>query len=192
MRLNTERGCEVVMRKLIESCFVSLDGVVEGAEQWGAPYYSNEENRKYWHSKLNDADALLFGRVTFELFYGIGTRAQGDPYFDRIGSLPKFVASTTLRDVSWNATQISSQTAEKIAELKRQPGKNILKYGNGSLDKTLMENNLIDEISVSIFPVVIGKGRRLFEGVDTSRLKLKLNGVKQFSNGVVTQTYVRE
>jgi dihydrofolate reductase len=180
------------MRKLIESCFVSLDGVVEGAEVWGAPYYSNEENRQHWHSKLNDADALLFGRVTFELFHGIGMRAQGDPYFDRIGSLPKFVASTTLREVSWNATQISSHTADKIAELKRQPGKNILKYGNGSLDKTLVENSLIDEFNVSVFPVVAGKGRKLFEGVDTSHLKLKLSGVKQFSNGVVTLTYVGE
>jgi dihydrofolate reductase len=180
------------MRKLIESCFVSLDGVVGGAEQWGAPYYSNEENRQHWHSKLKDADALLFGRVTFELFHGIGTRAQGDPYFDRIGSLPKFVASTTLREVSWNATQISSQTAEKIAELKGQPGKNILKYGHGGLDKTLVENKLIDEFNVSVFPVVVGKGHTLFEDVDISYLKLKLNGVKEFSNGVVTLTYVPE
>jgi len=180
------------MRKLIESCFVSLDGVVEGAEAWGAPYYTNDENRHHWNSKLQEADALLFGRVTFELFHGIGLKAQGDPYFDRIGSLPKFVASTTMREGSWNATLISNQAAEKIAELKSHPGKNILKYGNGGLDKTLMENNLIDEFNVSIFPVVVGKGRRLFEGVDTSHFKIKLGGVKQFSNGVVTLTYVHD
>lgn len=180
------------MRKLIESAFVSLDGVVESAQEWGAPYYNTEENRQHWLSKLMDADALLFGRTTFELFYGIGMQVKGDPYFDRIHSLPKFVASTTLHEVPWGATQISSETAERIAEMKRQPGKSIVKYGNGNLDKTLVKHNLIDEFNFTIFPVVVGKGRRLFEDIDTSHLKLKLSAVKQFSNGLVTLSYVNE
>jgi len=87
------------MRKLIESTFVSLDGVVGSAEQWGAPFYSTEENRQYFLSKLMEADALLFGRATFELFHAIGLQTKGDAYFDRIHSMSKFVASTTLRDV---------------------------------------------------------------------------------------------
>lgn len=178
------------MRKLIESAFVSLDGVVESAQEWGAPYYNAEENRHHWLSMLMDVDALLFGRTTFELFYGIGSRVNGDAYFDRIHSLPKFVASTTLQDVPWGATQISTEAAEQIAEMKRQPGKNIMKYGNGNIDRTLVKHNLIDQFNFSLFPVVIGKGRKLFEGVDTSPLKLKLSGVKQFSNGVVTLSYV--
>lgn len=180
------------MRKLIESAFVSLDGVVESAQEWGASFYNNEENRQHWLSMLENADSLLFGRTTFELFYGIGTRVKGDPYFDRIHSLPKFVASTTLRDVPWGATQISSDTAEQIAEMKRQPGKNIVKYSNGGLDRTLVEHNLIDEFNFTIFPVVIGKGRRLFEGIDTSHLNLKLSGEKRFSNGLMTLTYTNE
>lgn len=180
------------MRKLIESTFVSLDGVVESAQEWGAPYYNTKENRQHWLSKLMDADALLFGRATFELFYRIGSGTTGDPYFDRINSLPKFVASTTLREVPWGANQISSDTAQQIADLKRQPGKSIMKYGNGNIDRTLVEHNLIDEFNFSIFPVVVGKGRKLFEGIDTSHLKLKLNSIKQFSNGVVTLSYVNE
>lgn len=178
------------MRKLIESAFVSLDGVVESAEQWGFPYFNVEENRQHSLAKLMDCDAFLLGRSTFELLYAVGSVTTGDPYFDRVGSMPKFVASTTLYEAPWNATVIGGDTAEEIAALKRQPGKSIIKYGNGDLDRTLLAHNLIDEFHLWIFPVVVGKGRRLFEGIDTSHLKLKLTGTKQFSNGVVSLSYV--
>jgi dihydrofolate reductase len=179
------------MRKLIESAFVSLDGVVESAPQWAAPYLDAAENRNAWLAKLMDADALLFGRTTFELFHAIGTHRKGDAYFDRIHELPKFVASTSLREVPWGATLLSGDTAEQITKMKQRDGKNIVKYGNGGLDKTLVEQHLIDEFHFTVFPVVVGQGRRLFEGIDTSRFHLKLASTHPFSNGLVTLNYVR-
>jgi dihydrofolate reductase len=180
------------MRKLIEAAFVSLDGVVESAEQWALPYFRNEENKQYSLTRLMECDAFLFGRRTYELIEATASMIKGDTYYDRVASLPKFVVSTTLSEVSENATLINGDAAEEISKIKQQPGKNIMKYGNGSLDPILIEHNLIDEFYFSIIPVVVGKGRRLFEGIDTSHLKLKLTGTKQFSSGIVYLGYTRE
>ena len=108
-----------------------------------------------------------------------------------LNALPKYVASTTLHEVPWGATLLSGDTAEQIAKMKQRDGKNIIKYGNGSLDKTLVDHDLIDEFHFTVFPVVVGQGRRLFEGIDTSRLNLKFAGTQPFSNGLVTLNYVR-
>jgi dihydrofolate reductase len=179
------------MRKLIEATFVSLDGVVESAQEWGFPLFNVEENKQSSLSTLMDCDAFLLGRVTFELLESMGSAVKGDPYFDRVGSLRRFVASTTLQAVSSNAEVIKGDVAEEVSNLKRQPGKNIMKYGNGNLDRTLIAHDLIDEFHLSIFPVVVGTGRRLFEGIDPAHLKLKLTGTTKFSNGVVKHVYAR-
>jgi dihydrofolate reductase len=179
------------MRKLIEATFVSLDGVVESAQEWAFPLFNVEENKQHSLSRLMDCDAFLLGRVTFELLESMGSGVKGDPYFDRVGSLRKFVSSTTLQTVSWNAEVMAGDLVEKISSLKQQPGKSIMKYGNGNLDRTLIKHNLIDEFHFSIFPVVVGKGRHLFEGIDTTHLKLKLTGTTRFTNGVVTHVYAR-
>lgn len=178
------------MRKLIVAAFVSLDGVVESAEQWALPYFNNEENKQYSLSRLMECDAFLFGRSTFELIESIASIVKGDPYYDRVGRMPKFVASTTLNEVSENATLIKDNTAEEIAKLKQQPGKNIMKYGSGGLDRTLIAHGLIDELSLSIIPTVVGKGRRLFEGIDVAHMRLQLTGTTRFSSGIVAHSYV--
>ncbi len=179
------------MRKLIESAFVSLDGVVESAEQWALPLFNNEENKQYSLSRLMECDAFLFGRLTFELIGATASQVTGgDAYYDRVGSMTKFVASKTLSEDPGYGILLKGDVAEEISNMKQQPGKNIMKYGNGDLDKTLIAHNLIDEFSFSIIPVVVGKGRRLFEGIDTSHLKLKLTGTTKFSNGIVTLSYV--
>jgi dihydrofolate reductase len=176
------------MRKLIEATFVSLDGVVGSPEKWALPYW-DAENKDYALSRLSDFDAFLLGRVTYEKFAASWSQIKGDAYFDRINSLPKFVPSTTLRETTWNATLIKGDVAEEISNLKKRPGKNIMKYGTGQLDRTLIEHNLIDEFHFSLFPLVVGSGQRLFEGIDTTHLKLKLTGTTKFSNGVVVLTY---
>jgi len=180
------------MRKLIEAAFVSLDGVVESPAEWAFQYFIQEENKKSSFTQLMDCDALLLGRVTYEEMLAIGAATKGDPYFDRVGSLPKHVASTTLREATWNATVIQGDVSKEVGKLKKQSGKSIMKYGCGSLDKALIENGLIDEFHFTIFPVIVGKGRRLFEGVDTTRLKLTLTETKRFSNGAVKLSYVQE
>jgi dihydrofolate reductase len=177
------------MRKLVEATFVSLDGVVGSPEKWALPYW-DAENKDYALSRLSDFDAFLLGRVTYEKFAASWSHIKGDAYLDRINSLPKFVPSTTLRETTWNATLIKGDVADEISKLKKRRGKNIMKYGTGQLDRTLIEHNLIDEFHFSLFPIAVGSGQRLFEGIDTAHLKLKLTGTTRFSNGVVVLTYV--
>ncbi len=170
------------MRKLVESTFVTLDGVINSPEKWGAPYW-NDEHYKYAHDLLFSSDALLLGRKTYESFAEVWPSRTGDDVADRINSLPKYVASTTLRNVKWNSTLLGRDVAAEVARLKRQPGQNILKYGTGELDRTLMQHNLIDEFHFWLFPVAAGSGQRLFDGTDTTHLKLK--DTKTFSTGIV-------
>src|SRR5215469_11240607 len=172
------------MRKLIESTFVSLDGVVESPEQWALPHF-DDESKSAALSALSEIDAFLLGRATYEKFSARWPQIKGDPYFDKINALPKYVASTTLRKTTWNSTLINGDVAEEISKLKSQTGKNIMKYGTTGLDQTLMRHNLVDELRLFVVPVVVGKGRRLFEGFDAADLKLTLTGTTKYRNGVV-------
>jgi dihydrofolate reductase len=176
------------MRKLVESTFVSLDGVVEAPERWAMPFFA-AENKDAALSHLKEFDAFLLGRVTYEKFLAMWSPIKGDPYFDRISAMRKYVASTTLAETTWNATLIGGDVAQGVAALKQEPGKNIVKYGTSRLDETLIRRKLIDEFQFSIFPTVVGNGRRLFEGIDPSSLALKLTDSRTFANGVVELTY---
>ncbi len=102
--------------------------------------------------------------------------------------IPKYVASTTLREAAWNATVIDGDVASFVADLKQQPGGNIVKYGNGPLDATLMEHGLIDEFHLLMTPVAVGRGQHMFEAIEDGPA-LNLVDVTQFSNGVVILTY---
>jgi len=174
------------MRKLVESTFVSLDGVISSPEEWSPPYW-NDEHNNYAHELLFASDALLLGRETYEGFAEAWPSRSGDDYTDRINSLPKYVASTTLQETKWNATVIGVDVVDEVAKLKRQPGQNILKFGTGQLDRPLMQNKLIDEFHFWFFPVAVGRGRRLFDGIDMTTLKLV--NTTPFSTGIVVLTY---
>ena len=174
------------MRKLIESTLVSLDGVIESPERWAI---FDEESSQLSMQELENYDAFLMGRVTYEQFrdnWGAG----GNPYIDRIGAMPKYVASRTLDEVTWNATLLGPDIIEAIQDLKAEPGKNLIKYGNSRLDATLLSEQLVDELRVWIQPVVVGGGQRIFEGVDPSSLKLELAEVRKLGNGSVVLTYI--
>ncbi len=135
-------------------------------------------------------DAFLLGRVTYEKFVAAWSPVGGDPYLDTINRLPKFVASASLQETTWNSTLITGDVAAEVARLKDQPGKTIMKYGTGQLDRTLIQHGLIDEFHLSIFPLTVGSGLRLFEGIDTTAMALKLTGTTTFSNGIVQLTYL--
>ena len=184
------------MRKVIEATFVTLDGIINDTipstapqaqpQKWGAPYW-DDDHMNYAHKLLFASDALLLGRVTYEGFAQAWTSRSGD-FADRINSLPKHVASRTLEGpLKWNATLIAGDVAEEVARLKQQPGQNILKYGTGELDRTLMQHDLIDEFHFWMFPVAVGGGRRLFNGIDTTHLKLI--DTTRFGSGIVVHTY---
>ena len=177
------------MRKLIEATLMSLDGVVEAPETWMGPYW-DEESREHSRAALDGYDAFLFGRVTYEKFAANWGKVQGDPYLDRINAMPKYVVSTTLRETTWNATLLGGDPATEIARLKKQPGKDLIKYGTGKLDAVLIENGLIDQFQIWVVPIIVGRGQRLFQGVDPARLRLKLTAERRFGNGAVLLTYV--
>jgi dihydrofolate reductase len=181
------------MRKLIESTHVSLGGEVGSPHEW-AFRYLNEEHHAYAHELLFAADALLLGRRTYEglaaaypEMTGDGTGASSE-FIDRMNSIPKFVASTTLRETTWNATVIEGDVATFVTALKQTPGRNIVKYGCGPLDTTLMRHGLIDEFHLLVTPVAVGKGQHLFEDIDFAP-HLELMDVTQFKNGVVILRY---
>jgi dihydrofolate reductase len=126
------------------------------------------------------------GRLTYEGFVQAWPSRTGE-YADRINSLPKYVASNTLEEATWNATILQGDVAEKVAELKQQPGENILKFGTGELDRTLMANKLIDEFHFWPFPVAAGAGQRLFDGIEL--IHLNLVETTRFRSGIVVLTY---
>jgi dihydrofolate reductase len=182
------------LRKVVVEVFTSLDGVIWPLE-WVPPSETGREERgNYARDQLFASDALLMGRETYESFaeaWSSRTAADEGPgeagYVDRINSLPKFVASTTLKEpLSWNATLIKGDVAKEVARLKQQPGQNILIYGCGELARTLMQHDLIDEFRFWVYPVVAGDGTRLFGG--GSKPTLKLVDTKAFSAGFAILT----
>ena len=175
------------MRKLVESTFVTLDGVISSPQTWGSPYW-DDEHAAYANDMLFAADALLLGRVTYEGFaQAWPPRAGADDYTDRINAMPKYVASTTLEETTWNATLVKGDVAAEVAKLKEQPGRDLLKVGTGVFDRTLIRHNLVDEFHFWKFPVVAGSGQRLLDGIDTTHLKF----VDQttFKSGIVVLVY---
>jgi dihydrofolate reductase len=174
------------MRKLVESTFVTLDGVISNPHHWGPPYW-NDEHANYARDLLFAADALLLGRETYESFAEAWPPRAGDAYADRINSLPKHVASTTLKETTWNATVIEGDVAEAVGNLKQEQGQNIVKFGTGELDRALMEHDLVDEFHFWIFPVAVGGGQRLFDGIDATHLNLL--DTTTFSTGIVVHVY---
>jgi dihydrofolate reductase len=174
------------VRKLVESTFVTLDGVISSPEAWGSPYW-DDEHAAYAYRQLFAADALLLGRMTYEAFTQAWP-ARGGDYADRINELPKYVASTTLREGTWRASILGPDVAGDVAALKRKPGKDVLKFGTGQLDRLLLKHRLVDEYHLWVFPVLSGGGLRLFDGVSTTHLNLVDR--TQFASGITVLTLV--
>ncbi|EJR50650.1 hypothetical protein IIK_01719 [Bacillus cereus VD102] len=126
------------MGKIIVSMYLSLDGVME-EPAWTAPYF-NEEVAKFQSNLLFESEALLLGRVTYQGFAAAWPSMTDEEGFaDKMNSIPKFVASTTLEKTEWNANLIKDNVIEEISKLKEQPGQNLLIYGSGDLTQTLMQ-----------------------------------------------------
>jgi dihydrofolate reductase len=185
------RKKEVPMRKVIALELVSVDGVMEKPEEWSFSY-SNDEMAEANASGMADSDAMLLGRVTYEEFasYWPYQNTADQPFTDYLNDTPKYVVSTTLEEpLEWqNSTLIKGNVAEQIAKLKRQPGKDITILGSATLVGSLLADDLLDELRFMVHPVVLGRGKRLFE--EGSDLKaLELVGSKTFSIGVLYLTY---
>ena len=175
------------MRKLIESTHVTLGGEIGSPDSWAAAYL-DDEHARYATDLLAGADALLLGRRTYQGLSAAYSAMAPNPFVDRMNSIRKYVASGTLTEATWNATVISAGVAEYVADLKRQPGGSIIKYGNGQLDQVLMAAGLIDEFHLLLTPVAVGSGQHLFEAVDGAP-RLALAEVCRFASGVLRLIY---
>ncbi len=177
------------MRKLIESTFVTLDGVIDEPHKWGSPYW-DEEHGGYAAKLFTDTDALLLGRVTYEAFAESwpAMEAAGDETAVAMNALPKYVASRTLKETTWNASLIEGDVAEAVARLKEEDGPEIQVHGSGNLIQTLLEHGLVDQFRLMIFPVVVGSGARVFPETPDKTV-LELADTTTFPTGVVVHAY---
>ena len=189
--------------RLTVTTFTTLDGVMQGPGGpdedrndgfdlggWQVPYI-DEEMGPLVTRWFEAADGFLLGRKTYEIFAGHWSRVTDpdDPVATRLNRLPKYVVSTTLDEVTWNnSTLIKGDVAEEIARLKRAPGNGLQVHGSGVLIQTLIEHGLIDEYRLWIYPVLLGRGQRVFaDGVAPTALELV--DIKTLSRGGVIHVY---
>jgi dihydrofolate reductase len=190
------------MRKLIVAEFITLDGVIQApgsAEEdteggfvhggWTHPYWHDDIGAHFFQA-MTEADTLLLGRKTWQ---GHGAAfdpmPEGDPFGDVMKAKKKYVVSTTLKSASlWrNSTIINRDVVEEVRRLKQQPGQNIVLDGSSVLVHTLIENDLVDEYSLHVYPLVLGGGKKLFPA--GKRVNLKLIASQALPTGVVYQQY---
>lgn len=190
------------MRKIIVAEFITLDGVIQapGAPDedtdggfvhggWTLPYWHDDIGAHFFQA-MTQADALLLGRKTWQIHGGaFDPMPAGDPFGDVMNGMQKYVVSTTLKSaMDWrNSILISRDVVEEVRKLKEQPGKNIVIDGSSVLVHTLAENDLVDEYSLHVYPLVLGSGKRLFP--DGKRINMKLIESKALPTGVLFQQY---
>src|SRR5258706_9220950 len=186
-----------IMRKVIVSEFVTLDGVMEdpgGGEGtthggWSFKVRTSEDMGKFKFDELFASDALLLGRVTYQGFAAAWPTMEGTGAFgERMNSLPKYVVSTTLKTLEWNNSRLIKQdVTEEVSKLKQQSGQDILIFGSGTLVQKLVEQDLVDQYNLLVHSVVLGSGKRLFK--DGTHTTLKLVETKMFGSGVAALIY---
>ena len=190
------------MRKIIVAEFVTLDGVMQapgGAEEdtdggfayggWTGPYWHDDMGTTLLQ-ELSQADTLLLGRKTWQTHAeAFEPTPAGDPFADILNNLRKYVVSTTLKSATaWrNTSIISGNVVEEVRKLKEEPGKEIYVDGSSVLVHTLAQNDLVDEYSLLVFPILLGTGKQVFP--DGFRADLKLIETKSFPSGVVLLRY---
>jgi dihydrofolate reductase len=181
------------MRKLISFMVVTLDGYYEGPNgEFDWPNVDDEFN-EFAINQLNDIDTLLFGRVTYEgmASYWPTPAAHDDNRVvaERMNNVPKVVFSSSLDKADWqNTTLVKENAAERVAELKRQPGKYLAIFGSPELTASLLEQGLVDELRVMVNPILLGAGKSLFRTLP-DRVPLELRQTTTFSSGNVLLTY---
>jgi dihydrofolate reductase len=166
--------------------YVTLDGVMEAPQNWSFDFWG-DALEAYAFKRLLAAEALLLGRATYQEFAAVWPSRTNDPFADRINSLPKFVVSKTLKQPEWNATVIDGDVVDEVRRLKQQPGGDLLIYGSRRLVNTLLDHDLIDDIRIWVYPIVVGEGEQLFDHPVGKTLKLV--DTTTFDTGVVVLSY---
>jgi dihydrofolate reductase len=186
------------MGKVVVTEFVSIDGVMEdpgGSENfehggWTFEFDRGEEGDKFKFEELQQADAQLLGRVTYEGFADAWPKMDDEAGFaEKMNNMPKYVVSTTLQEADWNNSTIL-RSIDEVSKLKDDVDGDILIAGSAQLVQSLAKAGLVDEYRLMVFPTVLGSGKRLFEG-DLDRSDLKLTDSKALDSGILILTYER-
>jgi dihydrofolate reductase len=184
--------------KIIATEFVSLDGVVEapgGGEDfkyggWSFEFDRGDEGDKFKLDETLSSEALLLGRVTYEGFAAAWPSREGE-FADKFNTMPKYVVSSTLKDPEWNNTTVlEGDVAEEVTQLKQRHEGDIVVHGSPRLVQTLLEHDLVDELHLMVFPVVLGSGKRVF-GETSDKKPLRLVDSKVVGDGVAILVYQR-
>jgi dihydrofolate reductase len=175
------------MRKLIVHTLASLDGVTEDPVSWGIPEFRDDESRRDELGQTLACDAMLFGRHGYETVFPVFS-SRNDPWAGRINTMDKYVFSSTLREARWNNTKlVHGDAAGHVEKMKQAEGGDLLVYGYTRLAESLLRKGLVDVLRVSIYPVLVGRGRQVFR--EGAAAKMRLVGSKTYSTGVVLLTY---
>lgn len=184
------------MKKITAGLFISLDGVVEapgGGEDfkhggWSFEISRGDDGDQFKLDETMAADALLLGRVTYEGFAAAWPERDGE-FADKFNNMPKYVVSSTLEDPEWNnSTVLSGDLAEAVTKLKAEQDGDIFVHGSAQLVQALLENDLVDELRLMVFPLVLGSGKRLF-GETSDKKGLRLADSKTVGDGVSLLIY---
>jgi dihydrofolate reductase len=186
------------MGRIVVTEYISLDGVVEapsGTEQfdrvgWTDAFSRGRDGDQFKVDETMAADAQLLGRVTYEQFAAAWPNYEGE-FADYFNAMPKYVVSSTLRDPAWNnTTVIRDNVLSEVSKLKQRHERDILVHGSPQLAQTLIEHDLVDALHLLMYPVIVGAGKRLFDG--TSETKgLKLVESRTFGDGIQLVIYER-
>ncbi len=184
------------MGRIVVTEFVSLDGVMEdpgGAEDfvhggWTFEVSRGKEGDEFKNDETMDAEALLLGRVTYEGFAAAWPSMEGE-FADKFNGMPKYVVSSTLKDPEWsNSTVLDGDVVEEVAKLRQRSGGDIVVHGSARLVQTLLEHDLVDELRLMVFPVVLGSGKRLFAATSDKK-RLRLADSKVVGDGIAALVY---
>ena len=185
------------MARIVVTEFVSLDGVMEdpgGAEDfkhggWSFQFNRGEEGDKFKLDETRESDALLLGRVTWEGFADAWPSRDGE-FADKFNSMPKYVVSSTLENGDrWtNTTVLNGDVVDAVSKLKRDQDGTLVVHGSAQLAQTLLEHDLVDELRLMVFPVVLGSGKRMF-GEASDKKQLRLSDAKTVGDGVTILVY---
>jgi dihydrofolate reductase len=186
------------MGRIVVTEYISVDGVVEapsGTEQfervgWTDAFSRGPDGDQFKVDETMGADAQLLGRVTYEQFAATWPNFEGE-FADRFNAMPKYVVSSTLSDPVWNnATVISDDLVSEVGKIKQRHERDILVHGSPQLAQTLIEHDLVDALHLLVYPVIVGAGKRLFEGTSETKT-LALVETRTFGDGVQLLVYER-
>jgi dihydrofolate reductase len=184
------------MGRIVVSEFVSLDGVIEapgGGEDyrhggWSFEIDRGPEGDRFKLDETIDAEALLLGRVTYEGFAAAWPTMEGE-FADKFNSMPKYVISSTLEQPGWNNTTVlGGDLVDEVSKLRESASGNVLVHGSARLVQGLLEHDLVDELRLMVYPVVLGSGKQLF-GKTTNKKRVRLTDTQLVGDGIVIHTY---